>query len=289
MNLLITGASGFLGREVVKQARARGHSVLAQSFSQTGDGFIQADLRTSGSLDGHLTDIDAVIHLAAALSGDEASHQAITVQGTVSLLASLKKAGTGRLIHASSFSVYDYRALPENGVLDEQSPLEARPHDRDAYTRAKLQQEALLQGFDGSLTILRPAMIYDEKHAWNGHMGLGAGPLWLSVSPQALMPVVRVENVALAFVLAAETGVAGIFNLIDDALPTRADYFRNLSSKPMLPVSWRLINAAGWLADRSPLKGKLPSFLSEGRGQARFKPLRYSNAAVKAALGWRPV
>ena len=107
MKVLVTGAGGFLGRVVVAEAVAAGHEVKAMhrpaSLPQAGAVpagvmVVPGDLRQPGIWRDALGDVDAVIHCAAAASGDIATQLAGTVLATENLLAALEKPEAGETI-----------------------------------------------------------------------------------------------------------------------------------------------------------------------------------------------
>ena len=175
MKLLVTGAGGFLGRYVVAEAVRAGHEVCAllRPAGEVPDPswmehprlhIARADLRRRAGLRDLLADVDAVLHVAAAKTGDVYAQFAGTVVATENLLAAMYQAGAERLVAVSSLSVYDYRAGRLFSTIDESSPLESRPFERDGYTQAKLAQEKLTReyaekrGWD--FAILRPGAIF---------------------------------------------------------------------------------------------------------------------------------
>jgi len=116
VKVLITGAGGFLGRATVAATLAAGHDVLAlhrpaspppASEATSGLTWIAGDLRQPGEWRALIADAEAVIHCAAAASGDLATQLAGTVLATENLLAALP-AALRRFVHVSSFSVYDF-------------------------------------------------------------------------------------------------------------------------------------------------------------------------------------
>ncbi len=72
---------------------------------------VQADLRSRRGLTEAVTGHDAVLHLAAAKSGDLYAQYAGTVVATENLLAAMTEAGVRRIVLVSSLSVYDYLKL----------------------------------------------------------------------------------------------------------------------------------------------------------------------------------
>lgn len=158
MKLLVTGASGFLGSYVVSKALEQGHQVQAVVRPQTNlshlswnnhpaTEIITLDLTQNQGIVTALEQIDAVIHLAAAKTGDYATQYQGTVVATENLLAAMSQTGVQRLIAISTFSVYDYLSIPVGSTLDENSPIEKNPQTRDIYAQTKLIQEEKYREF----------------------------------------------------------------------------------------------------------------------------------------------
>lgn len=309
MNILVTGASGFLGRYGVAELLRRDHQVRALSrgklpWQHPALTQVEADLNQSNLAEA-LSGIDAVVHLAAAKTGDFQAQISSTVTATERLMQAMQAASVTRLVAISSFSVYDYRALAPNSLLDETSPLEANPAERDVYAQVKLMQEARVRQFgqqqagQSGVTILRPGIIYGRDALWNASLGAKAGQLWLQIDSGATLPLTYVENCAsaIANALAQDAAVGKTLNIIDDNLPTQSAYLAQvlprLDNAPRLvSLPWGAMNLLSNLAwnTNKALAGKLklPGLLIPARLQARFKPLRYSNQQAKQILAWSP-
>lgn len=309
MKILITGAAGFVGRYVVREALARGHSVSAIVRSGLADiehpelTLCRLDLLQQPELTEALQGIDVVIHLAAAKAGDFYQQFSGTVLATEKLLNAMRDAGVKRLIAISTFSVYEYKALPKNTLLNESSPLAEDPLLRDEYTQTKLIQEKLYRQFaeeqGGKVTILRPGMIYGREYLWHALLGAEMGSIFLRIGSRSTLPLCYVENCADAILSAAESeaSVGETLNLVDDNLPTQAEYVRQLKQYAEAPklkyIPWWLadgIARLAWWFNRTFLKGKakMPGILVPVKLHGRFKPLRYSNEKAKRVLGWTP-
>jgi 2-alkyl-3-oxoalkanoate reductase len=315
VKLFITGASGFLGTATVQRAVANGHHVVAlvrpaavlrdPVWSSPSVEVRRGDLRQRGEWAAHLDDLDVIVHLAAAASGDLATQFHGTVIATENLLAWLDVSHVKRIVHVSSFSVYDFAAIPRGAVLDESSPIESDPRRRDAYTTTKLLQEEMVRDAAATmgveLVVLRPGAIFGPGKDWafGSAMAMGRRAA-LVFSPSATFRLTYVDNCADAIVAACvSTRAAGTtLNIVDDQLPTHLQFFgmcRSAGSpvEHAVPVPWPLVQLVGRLValmDSRLLGGraKLPEFVAYVRQQARWKPLRYSNRRAKEVLDWSP-
>ncbi|MFJ4684716.1 SDR family oxidoreductase [Streptomyces sp. NPDC088789] len=120
MTTLIIGGSGFLGAELVRQARAAGHTTAATCATKPGDvseaDWYRLDLRDTGRLESVLSEVrpDLVVN---ASSGK--SDWSVTASGPVRLAMAAARYGS-RLVHVSSDAVfsgarihYDETCLPD--------------------------------------------------------------------------------------------------------------------------------------------------------------------------------
>ena len=297
LTILVTGAAGFLGQATVRAALAQGHRVRAltrrpAALPAGAEPFV-ADLSVPGPVPGRaLLGVQAVIHCAARLSGTEAEHQRDTVAATEHLCHAILTTGQRpRLVLAGSLSVYGAGHLPPGALLDESCPLEPRPDLRDAYTRAKLAQEAVARRLAAAgklpLWTLRAGLLWGAGHLDNAHLGIRLGPLLLRPGAGQL-PLAHVDHVAAALLAACRSlpvGMDEAVNILDDDLPSRTRYLAAVG-RVALPLHWRIPDSlAGMLA---PLGPRLPGLLRRPVLRARLMPLRYSNAQAKARLDWRP-
>lgn len=308
MRVLVTGAGGFLGRHVVDQLLERGHSVRAivrpASTAPDWDGdveIVRADLRTHdlvSSFDG----VDAVLHLAAATSGSQDVQFASTVIGTERFLGAMAKSGVKRLVHVSSFVVYDWTRAKR--TMDENTPLLSDPYEMGGYTIAKIWQERvvmrLAQTHGWDLTIARPGFIWGAKHADIAGMGRHFGRVYVMFGPFTRLPLCHVTNCANCLIAAVDNpaAIGQTFNVIDDddirVWRYLREYTRHLHRGAFLvPLPYVFgygLAQFARLTSRAVFgdRGKLPSLLTPRRFEAQFKPIRFSNRKLKEILAWTP-
>lgn len=312
MKVLVTGANGFVGRSVVSALLDRGHSVRAMVRPASDDTglpwrdrveLFRADLRTHSRLESAFEGIDALVHLAAAVIRREEVQFSSTVAGTERLLATMARTPTRRLVLASSFAVYDWSEI--GGTLDETSPLEADLYRRDGYAVSKVWQERvtrrLAQDHGWALTVLRPGYVWGRGNEWLAGLGLRLGDrALLVVGPRTQLPLTHVDNCADCFatVIDEQRSVGETYNVVDGYLISNWRYAGLYKRRAgvdalRLPLPYvlgremarALSTSLRWITGREP---RLPSILLPCRYEARFKPLRYTNAKLAHQLGWHP-
>lgn len=303
LTVLVTGGSGFIGAHVAAELRARGHGVRVMSRragAVSGAEHVQWDLRRGEGLERVLEGVDAVVHCAGALSGDEATQRADTVEATANLVRAMAVAGVWGLVGLSTLAIYDYLRIPEGSPLTEDSPLEAEPRRRAPYIAAKLEQERLIREHQGRWTILRPGLVLGPGRTWFHALGMHLAPTrWVCLVPSGLLPLTYVENCAQAVALALESEAASgaTLNVIDDSPPTRGAYVNALAAtirpRPsVMKVSWTALTKAATLADAANrATGRrlpLPDLLNPPSLHSRCKPLLYPNERARRTLSWTP-
>ncbi|WP_414623476.1 NAD-dependent epimerase/dehydratase family protein [Calothrix sp. CCY 0018] len=317
MKLLITGASGFLGKYVVAEALRCGYQVRAAIRHTSNEKrlswrnsdnleLIRINLTQSVGFEDALKDIDAVVHLAAAKQGNYDTQYANTVIATENLLRAMLELNVKRLVAISTFSVFDYLHIPNGGIINEDSPIESQPLDRDVYAQTKLIQESLFRDFEqknrGEVTILRPGIVYGRNNLWNAHLGVNLkNRLWIRIGGNAQLPLTYVENCATAIVNACVRfeAIGKTLNIVDNDLPSSKVYadkiIKLLPRQPStIGIDWtamRLLSRSAWLFNNVLLFGKmkLPGILVPAKLEARFKPFRYSNENAQQILDWQPL
>ena len=212
--VLVTGATGGLGRTLVPALVAEGHAVRATGRNRTigdaltGVDFIAADLAEE-DLSPLVRDVEIVFHLAARSSpwGSDALFEAVNVVATRRLLDAARAAGCRRFVFASTPSVF---AEPRDRLaLTEESPV-ASPF-ASAYARTKYEAERLVLAADSEAmraVALRPRAIvgpHDTVLLPRLLRIARRGALPLPRGGAALIEISDVRDVARAFIAAARS------------------------------------------------------------------------------------
>lgn len=162
--VLVTGASGFVGRALVTELANLGHSVRA-AMRQPADVFPRSvevvavsDLTRPIEWRSLLKGVETVVHLAGiAHAGpeiDEAAYDRVNRLATAELAGAAHAAGLRHLILMSSIRAQSGPSSME--ILRETST----PRPTDAYGRSKLAAEDAVRSSRVPFTILRPVLIY---------------------------------------------------------------------------------------------------------------------------------
>ena len=291
--VLVTGATGFVGRGVVAELATAGATVraavrsphtLPAAVEAVAVGDIGPDTDWSEALSG----ADIVIHLAAHVhqmgGGNPADFYRVNTLGTIALARAAAAAGVQRLVFLSSIKV--------NGEHTEEQPFrgEDRPDPQDPYARSKLEAEQGLWAVRGSssmeATVLRPPLVYGpgvganfaalQRALWRG-LPL---PLGAVANRRSL---IFVRNLASAIVAAARHPLADgrTFLVSDGGAVSTPQLLRSLATgmgRParLIPVPKMLLRAAGVLLGRGEQMSRLLS------------SLEVDSAPIRETIGWSP-
>ena len=239
--VLVTGATGSIGRHVVSELLVRGYSVRAVTSTSVSGApardrleWRQLDFQQSLNFDPLVRDCAAVVHLAAELAVPERMQRS-NAAATRALAEASERAGVRVFCYTSSVSVY---GSSRRRQVREDSPVLTA--DRDVpgeywveealrcYGRTKLQGEQAIRAVarDVEYVILRPTAVVDipdlvEMGGWSRARKMRAG------SRHAHHVYVRDVADATAWFLERalrrdepSPGVAA-FNLSDDDAPVR--------------------------------------------------------------------
>ena len=309
--ILILGATGFIGQELARQLIASGHSirVLVRNPSRLSpelrNGEVDiavGDLSRNTELTSALDGIHCVYHLARAhvKTWEEFAEHEVEVTRRVadaSLAANVK-----RLIYTGTID--SYYAGAKAGIITENTPLDPHIGWRNYYARAKTLSEQYLMSLHQQrglpVVIFRPGIVIGHGGS-PLHWGIGMWS-WNAVCQvwgkgQNPLPFVLVEDVAKALVSALDVpGIKGeSFNLVADSRLSALDYLHALEECtggefqkiPTPPWKFFAVDVMKWIVKRAIRHSdrRWPSYRDwESRTQRAY----YDCSKARTILNWSP-
>ncbi|MEO9364587.1 NAD-dependent epimerase/dehydratase family protein [Candidatus Nitrosocaldus cavascurensis] len=299
MRVCVTGASGFIGREVVKQLHMKGYDTIALVRDRSKASYLDryADIHTIDLVDADVSVLNdivsnshAVIHLAAKVRFHPYNTlRAIMVDSTESIARICKEYGV-RFVYVSSIAAYG------NGhgmIMDEESIC----NPDTGYGRAKLEAEGIVmsmvkQGLDA--IVLRPGYVYGYS---NGHGDpisrmLSTGRVFWIGDATNYTGVVHVHDCARTLVeCLSYKGSNRVFNVVDDEPVRWLDYLNYACSllgigRPVL-LPYAPLNALSHLIGSIAKVLNKASDISPDLMRAIRYSARYSNINLKQCMNFR--
>jgi NADH dehydrogenase len=153
MRVAVTGANGFLGRNLIPRLLAGGHQVRAlisqrpgaeRELPSGGAGLDvrRADVRKPETLRGAFDGIEAVVHTVAIPTERKQRFAEVNVAGVAHVVAEARRAGVSRIAHMSA--------------------LGADPASPYPYLRSKGEGQALVTASGISHVVLRSSLLFGE-------------------------------------------------------------------------------------------------------------------------------
>lgn len=289
MKVFIAGASGVLGRRLVRQFVARGHSVIGQVRSPKTESAVReaggeprhADLFDAESLARAAEGCDTVIHAATAIPtkqkttpADWAMNDHIRRKGTRCLTEAAAKIGAKTYLQQSIVWVArpkdespfseDFPTVPEAAI---QSAIDAEAIAREAESA---------EGF--TVLILRCGFFYDSESA---HTHMLADALRKRQMPiigggEAMWAMIHTDDAASAYVSAAEKPKSGVWHIVDNELVQVRTFLKEFSSRLGAPAPRRVpVWLAKWLA-------------GEQAAEYFTRSVRTTNTRFRRDFDWAP-
>jgi nucleoside-diphosphate-sugar epimerase/predicted dehydrogenase len=310
--ILVLGATGFIGQELARQLVAHGYPIRALVRNP---GRFPADLAggqievVSGNLENGtdlkraLAGIQFVYHLAKPLAKYWEEYAEHEVEATRKVAEACLEAKVKRLIYTGTID--SYYAGAKATTITEETPLDPQIQRRNYYARSKALSEQLLMALHRDkglpVVIFRPGIVIGRGGS-PFHWGVGMWS-WNAVCQiwgrgHNALPFVLVEDVAEALVTAlhAEAIDGDSFNLIADAQLSALDYLNALEQ--CTAVEFQKLPTAPWkfyLVDvlKSIIKRAIrhpdrrwPSYRD---WETRTQRANYDCSKARRVLNWKPV
>jgi nucleoside-diphosphate-sugar epimerase len=301
MKVFVAGATGALGRPLVKQLVERGHEVTGMTRSESKRELLR-ELGAKPAVADAL-DPDAVARAVAEAAPDVIVHQMTAIEpsfnprhmeeafastnrlrteGTDHLLAAGRAVGIKRFV-AQSFAPWPY-ARTGGMVKSEDDPLDSSPPAQVRTTLEAIKYlETAVTAADWTEGI---ALRYGGFYGPGTSLGLDPPGEQVEMIRQRKLPLagkgtgvwsfIHIDDAASATVEAIEHGTRGIYNVVDDEPAPISEWLpvlaKTLGAKPPRHVPLWLARLAG---------GKVTEvMMSDLRGS--------SNSKAKRELGWKP-
>ncbi|VFR64564.1 UDP-glucose 4-epimerase [plant metagenome] len=298
MKVLVTGVTGFVGKETVRALIAKGHTVhgavrregvdmpACEAMHVVGDIGAMTDWRAA------LQGVDAVVHLAARAHVLNESHdspltlfRAVNTQGTLALARHCLDAGVKRFVFVSSIGV--------NGAHTETAPFRETdvPNPAADYALSKLEAETalkdLLAGSSMTLVIVRPPLVYAGNAPGNFRRLLGlvdSGIPLPFASIDNRRSMVALENLAdfLTVCVSHSQAANQLFLIADGTDVSLPQILRSLAegmnkAPRLLPFPGALLSLGASMVGKAALYRQLCGSLIVDASHAR------------SLLGWQPI
>jgi len=284
MKILLTGATGFLGKAILKELSSIRVITLSRNSAE-----INTDL-TTGNVE--LPKVTAVVHAAGKAhivpktKKEREEFSRVNVIGTKNLLSSLEANLPESFVFISSVSVY---GRAEGNFISEQEPLNAN----DAYGLSKIHAEALVQSWclrnDVKLSILRLPLLVGISPPGNlGSMikAIRNGYYVNIAGGKARKSMVAAQDVAC--IIPKVIKVGGIYNLTDGFHPSVSELSHHIAIQF---GKKKLVNVPLWvariLAKTGDLLGRKSPFNSNKLHKLTAN-LTFDDSKARRELGWAP-
>lgn len=236
-NILVTGATGFIGIEVSRQLSDSGSTprlmvrrpLRGIMLKHLRAEIMQADLTSPRSLHRILTGVDVVIHLGARAAFEHYKYVAPSiVNGSMHLIKAAAEAGVRHFVFGGSLLVY----RDSDALIDQQTP----PAPLSGYGRAKLEAERRMSAFAAEAGIRFVSLRL--PHVYGAHSLLfdqvRHGRIMFPGKGDNRFAHLHVKDAARCLIRAAESDIEGIWVIADEESCSWNDFLRPLER--IIPV-----------------------------------------------------
>ncbi|MFC1884326.1 NAD-dependent epimerase/dehydratase family protein [Thermodesulfobacteriota bacterium] len=306
--VLVTGATGFVGKRLVEVLLKSGYRVraLARKLSHIDKlkdlecEIYFGDVGDAKSMKEIFKGVDFVVHAAADTAGDDEETERSTIRGTRNVIELCKKNKIKKLIYISSCSVYGVVDYEEEELVTEFSPLEHYPEKRGTYSYGKLKAEEIIRAEmeknDLPIVCLRPGTVYGPGgEIFTPMMGFDIGNIFIIIGMgDFILPLVYIDNLIEAVLLGIEKdeGTGKIYNVVDPYKINKKQYMNTIVKRifPKAKCIYFPYNLFYFIVYTQEVLLKAlqrSPFITRYRLVSSQKNIIYSSLKIRNELGWR--
>lgn len=236
MKILVTGSSGFLGKEVIKTLQKK-HTIVKYDFIEGKNILDKVELFES------LKGIDIVIHLAAIIENENPNLWEVNVKGTKNLVEQSIKQKVKKIIYLSSTGVY---GCPNRKVNEK-----TKTNPENKYEKSKLEAENILlaQQEKICISIIRSAMIFGPNNYWQKMFLMLKKDFPLPLKGENTFQMTPINELTRAIELLIKRGKCGETYLIACEEKITLNKFCELSKKHLGMKNTKIKHVPTWVGE----------------------------------------
>src|SRR5436190_5800294 len=295
MRVFVAGATGVLGRRLVRQLVARGHSAVGLTRNEAGDRLVRSlggeprrtNLFDADSLTKAAERCSVVVHAATAIPTkvrtnprDWTMNDRIRREGTKCLTTAAARVGAGAYLQQSV--VWAVRG-PNGATFDEDAPPVSDPILTSSLDGERIAREAAA-AYGFRVAILRCGGFYSSD-GWHTRVfgeSLVRGRPVLVDGGAAVWSWIHADDAASAFVAASEWPKSGVWHVVDDRPVSLSEYVTALATRlePARHAGCRACWSDSRLGDtrrrfsRRPSRRRVPGSVRTSAGSLHIPRLR---------------
>lgn len=304
MRYFVTGATGFIGREVARQLRAKGHDVvaIARNPNTAGDlrdmgvSVVKGDVTDKESMRAAMVGLDGVFHIAGWFkigTKDKSDGAKINIDGTRNVLSLMRELHIPKGVYTSTLAVNS----DTKGVMVDETYRFAGTHiteyDRTKAAAHDVAEDFIKQGLP--LVIVQPGLVYGPGDGGPAH---DTFKMYL----QRKLPLLTagteyswgyIDDIAEAHLLAMEKGNAGENYFTCGPACTLVEAMKLAEKITGVPLP-KMIASPGMVKTMANFTGlfdsklNLPAIYTREFLMATTATYIAKNDKAKRELGWNP-
>jgi 2-alkyl-3-oxoalkanoate reductase len=317
--ILLTGATGFIGSHVLEKLCAAGSNVLVLARPESNLSYVRSiiadvrlgDIRNLQEIRESVRGCTQVIHTAALASdwGPKDEFHRTNVMGTMNVLEACRLERIDHVIITGSISSYGEENSPHTKdetfpylshypyFLDHVFPCRLNWY-RDSKALATKEAVEFARAYQINLTVLEPVWVYGEREFGTGFYNyvkaVHDGQQFMPGSTRNLFHVIYAKDLAKAFLLAAERKLPGVHRIIvgNPSVEPMHRVFTIFCQEaglrpPRLLPKWASYPLAfGLELASTAVRSRQPPLLTRGRVDMFYDSIQYSTDKARRCLGF---